>query len=143
MTIDTRDFGNIEISEDGILELVQPILGFEGQKKFVILYDDEMGDAMAWLQSTEEKDTCFIIMDPGCLIGNYTPKIPEEALKELSLKEEEAVFRCLLVVPPDINDASINLKSPLIINPAKKLASQIVLEENLPVCARFADLREV
>lgn len=142
MTIETRDFGRIEVSEDGILEFVQPILGFEEQKKFIILYDDEMGDAMAWLQSIDDKDTCFIIMDPGCLIANYNPKISDEVLKELSLKEDEVVFRCLLVVPADINDASINLKSPLVINPAKKCASQVVLEENLPIRARLADLGE-
>lgn len=136
MTIETRDFGKIDISEDGILTFKLPILGFEAQKQFVILYDDDMGDALGWLQSVDDKNVCFIIMDPHMVFDAYAPKVAPDILSKLGLATQgDAVFRSLVVVPAQTSPATVNLKSPLIINPAKKLAAQVVLDQDYPVRA--------
>ncbi len=134
MTIATRDFGNIDISEDGILTFRLPILGFEEQKQFVILYDDEMGDALGWLQSIDDRDVCFIIIDPHTVFDTYKPSIASSVLNKLELsKQEDAVLRNLVVIPAQTGEATVNLKSPLVINPAKKLAAQVILEQDYSV----------
>lgn len=134
MTIATRDFGNIDISEDGILTFTLPILGFEGQKQFVILYDDEMGDALGWLQSVDDRDVCFIIIDPRTVFDTYKPNVASSVLNKLGLsKQEDAVLRNLVVIPAQTGEATVNLKSPLVINPAKKLAAQVILEQDYSV----------
>ncbi|HWP51920.1 MAG TPA: flagellar assembly protein FliW [Clostridia bacterium] len=136
MTIETRDFGKIDISEDGILTFKLPILGFEAQKQFVILYDDELGDALGWLQSVEDKDICFIIIDPHTIFNTYTPNVAPGTLARLGLTtQEDAVFRSLVVVPAPTGEATVNLKSPLVINPTKKLAAQVVLDQDYSVRA--------
>lgn len=142
MTIETRDFGTVEISEEGILELKLPILGFESQRRFVILYDDDMGDSLAWLQSVTDKDVCFIIMDPRSLLPAYSPDPGEEALAQLDLTKGQPVFRCLIVIPERLSEATINLKSPLVINPEKRIAGQVILEENYPVRALLRSIGE-
>lgn len=143
MTIETRDFGNIDISEDGILTLKLPILGFEAQKRFVILYDDELGDALGWLQSVDDKDVCFIIIDPHTIFGSYAPSIAPDVLLKLELATQaDAVLRCLVVVPTQTGIATVNLKSPLVINPVKKLAAQVVLEQDYPVRAPLNNVGE-
>ena len=134
MTIATRDFGNIDISEDGILTFKLPILGFEEHKQFVILYDDEMGDALGWLQSVDDRDVCFIIIDPHTVFDTYKPSIASSVLNKLELSaQEDAVLRNLVVVPTQSGEATVNLKSPLVINPAKKLAAQVILEQDYSV----------
>lgn len=134
MTIETRDFGKIDISKDGILTLALPILGFEQQKQFVILYDDELGDALGWLQSVDDKDVCFIIMDPYTVFEDYAPKISSDILSKLNLAAQtDAVFRSLVVVSGQAGAATVNLKSPLVINPEKRLAAQVVLEQDYSV----------
>lgn len=134
MIIETRDFGKIDISEDGILTFKLPILGFEAQKRFVILYDDELGDALGWLQSVDNRDVCFIIIDPHTVFDTYAPSVAPGVLARLGLAtQEEAVFRSLVVVPTQTSEATVNLKSPLVINPAKKLAAQVVLDQDYPV----------
>ncbi len=143
MTIETRDFGKIDISEDGILTFELPILGFEAQKQFVILYDDELGDALGWLQSVDDKDVCFIIMDPHTVFDGYAPKIAPDILSKLKLAAQaDAVFRSLVVVPAQTGIATVNLKSPLVINPAKKLAAQVVLDQDYPVRASLNNTGE-
>lgn len=136
MTIETRDFGNIDISENGILTFKLPILGFEAQKRFVILYDDEMGDALGWLQSVDDRDVCFIIMDPHMVFETYAPSVAPGVLAKLELSsQEDAVLRNLVVVPAQTGEATVNLKSPLVINPAKKLAAQVILDQDYAVRA--------
>ena len=143
MIIETRDFGKMDISEEGILEFKLPILGFEDQKQFVILYDDEMGDSLAWLQSVTDKNTCFIIIDPTILVSDYRPNLPEDALKKIDVSLDDVALRCLMVVPSDITAATVNLKSPLIINPAKKLAAQVVLDADYPIRACISSFEGV
>lgn len=134
MTIATRDFGDIDISENGILTFKLPILGFEEQKQFVILYDDEMGDALGWLQSVDDRDVCFIIIDPHTVFDTYKPSVASSVLNKLELStQEDAVFRNLVVVPAQTGEATVNLKSPLVINPAKRLAAQVILEQDYSV----------
>lgn len=143
MTIETRDFGKIKISEEGILTFTLPILGFESQKQFVILYDDDIGDSLAWLQSVSDKDVCFIMIDPAKLVSTYSPAIAPEILAKLELSnQQEAALRCLLVVPNQASETTVNLKSPLIINPAKKLAAQVILDEDYPVRAPLKTIGE-
>ena len=143
MTIETRDFGTIDISESGILKFKLPILGFEEYRDFVILYDDNMGDSISWLQSVDERDICFIIIDPTHLSESYRPVIPDDALTALNLSAKEAALRCLMVVPKDISAATVNLKSPLVINPAERLAAQVVLEGDYPVRAAISSFEGV
>lgn len=143
MIIETRDFGRIEISEEGILTFKLPILGFEEEKQFIILYDDEVGDSLAWLQSVNNRDICFIIMDPCLILNTYTPVITPAVLDKLGLAaQQDAVLRCLVVVPNRTGDATINLKSPLVINPAKKLAAQVILDEDYPIRTSLRKVEE-
>ena len=138
MEIMTRDFGLMDIDENNILKFTLPILGFEQYRNFVILYDGEIGDEIAWLQSVDESDICFVIIEPTRFIPAYTPSLPADMLKKLDVSAEDAALRCLMVVRNGIEDATINLKSPIMINPAKKLAGQVVLDEDYPVRATLA-----
>ena len=138
MEIMTRDFGMMDIDENNILKFTLPILGFEKYRDFVILYDGDIGDEIAWLQSVDESDICFVIIEPTRFIPAYTPELPADMLKKLDVSAEDAALRCLMVVKNGIEDATINLKSPIMINPAKKLAGQVVLDEDYPVRATLA-----
>ncbi|MFV0498300.1 MAG: flagellar assembly protein FliW [Candidatus Fimivivens sp.] len=143
MTIETRDFGNIDISEDGILTLKLPILGFEALKRFVILYDDALGDSLGWLQSVDDKDVCFLIIDPHTVSNHYAPIVTPDILAKLELSaQKDAIFRNLVVIPPQTGKATVNLKSPLIINPVKKIAAQIILDQDYSVRSLIHNIEE-
>ncbi len=136
MLITTRDFGKLEINEEEILEFVDPIFGFEDLKKYVLLSDDEAGAGLLWLQSLEDEDTCFILLDPHEVGLEYEPEIPEAAIKELQLNDTFAV-RLIAVVPEDFKNTTVNLKSPVLINMEKKLAGQIILDADYPLRMRL------
>lgn len=142
MKIETRNFGEMEISEEELLEFVLPILGFEELRRFAVLFDREIGGAFAWLQSVEDPDICFVMMDPALLFEEYHPTLPLGLRQTLHAADDaDLVLRCLVVLPSgegaDPNNATANLKSPLVINPATHMAAQTVLEGNYPLRAKL------
>ncbi len=132
MKYQTRDFGEREVLPERILEFVQPILGYEEYSKYTLLYDEEIGMGMVWLQSLEEKDLCFILADPS-LVGDYAPKLTQKQCEQLG----EGEYLCLpiMVIPGDWKKATVNLKSPIVINTTQRKAMQVVLEEDYPIRA--------
>lgn len=132
MTIATRDFGSVEVDEQAVLEFRAPIFGFDELTKYALLSDEETGPGILWLQALEDAEVCFILLDPAELGIDYMPRLPDDARKLLDL-EGPASLRVVAVVPQDFKDTTVNLKSPIVINDQKRLAAQVILDEDYPI----------
>lgn len=143
MKIDTRNFGEVEVDLGEVIHFSQPIYGFEALRDYVLLYDDSVGNCFIWLQSVDSKDVCFILLDPGALAWDYDPTLPGESAELLELTSaQEAVIRLIAVIPEDFREATVNLKSPIVINTLRHLAAQVMLEEEYPIRAPLVPGRE-
>lgn len=131
MEIQTRDFGLIHIEENDIITFVQPIYGFEELKKYVILYDEGIGHHFAWMQSVEDANTCFIMMDPDYLSFRYCPKFTPETIEMLG--DEDYICWCIMTLSENFEKSTVNLKSPVLINPVRRIAAQIITDGDDPV----------
>ncbi|WP_099205325.1 flagellar assembly protein FliW [Scatolibacter rhodanostii] len=131
MTCKTRDFGEIEISQNEIIHFVQPLFGFEEYQKFTLIFDPEIGRHIVWLQSIDDPNICFILYDPTPLASFYTPKLPEQI--DSLLGEGELVCWTVAVVSNNLDQMHVNLKSPIIINVQKNLGAQIILDQDYPL----------
>lgn len=131
MKLKTRDFGEIEIDEKDIVKFVQPIFGFEGYKNFVFLYQEDISKHFIWLQSTEDQDLCFILVDPGLITEQYQPQITPDIVKALG----DDSYMCWLMtsIREPFEESTVNLRSPIIINPNQHTAIQIILDQDLPI----------
>ena len=134
MIIKTRDFGEQTISEDKIINFPHGIFAFEDERRFIML--SPLGDDKypAWLQSVDNENLCFIVYAPEQLVENYTITADAESLAAVELGEnDEPQYLVLSVVPENYKDTTVNLKSPIIINPDKMLAVQTIVAENYPI----------
>lgn len=138
MKYKTRDFGELEINEESTVIFEQPIFGFEDYKRYSFIYDSEIGDNIVWLQSLDDPDLCFILLDPSELSDTYKPELPD--CVESLLGEGDYVCWVILSFNDDISKATVNLKSPIIINESLSKAAQIILEQDFPV--RFPVVKE-
>lgn len=138
----TRDFGEVEILPESIMNLAEPLLGFENLKQFGLIYDDEIGSDIMWMQALEYSEICFILMNPKNIVSDYKPVLTNKQLNLLKVKDiEELELWNLCVIPEKFQDATINLKSPIFINMAEQLVMQVVLEQDFPI--RFPIMGEV
>lgn len=133
MKIKTKYYGEIEIDPKTIIEMKQPLYGLEQYTQFTILRDESIGDKLVWLQSVEESEICFLVTQPHHFVRDYQFELSYEALADVSAMKKEDVEVFSIVVPgSEFKDSTMNLKSPIVINPYTNHAMQVILEENYP-----------
>ena len=131
MIYKTRDFGEREIPDSKVIIFKQPIFGFEDYTRYTMIFDEEIGEQIVWLQSLDEPNLCFLLFDASAFNAFYKPEISEENEKVLGSGE----YACWVVlsVKDNFNESTVNLKSPVILNTTSGLASQVILEQDYPV----------
>lgn len=141
----TRLFGEIEIDESKIITFEDGIIGFPDMKKFTLIFDEEKEDrpSISWLQSMDEPEIAFPVMDPLFVCETYNPSVEEELLKNLgTIKEDNLYVLVTVTVPQNIKELAVNLKAPIVINTDTRKASQIIVEDDLPVRYRIYEILE-
>lgn len=128
MLIKTKDFDYVDISEEDILNFPQGIYGYESVKKYVLLNNPE-NEWMMHLQSTDDSNPRLILLDPYMFIDNYNPVLPDGTLRLLKASGiEDLCFFVVAVIPDNIKNISVNLKSPILVNFNEKIGAQVILE---------------
>ncbi|NUM80366.1 flagellar assembly protein FliW [bacterium] len=70
----TKPFGKIQISDKQLIYFRDGLLGFEMQKQYALI-EDSPDNPFKWLQSTENTDLAFVIMQPQLFSPKYIPSI--------------------------------------------------------------------
>ncbi len=141
----TRLFGEIEIDESKIITFEDGIIGFPDMKKFTLIFDEEKEGrpSISWLQSMDEPEIAFPVMDPLFVCETYNPSVEEELLKNLgTIKEDNLYVLVTVTVPQNIKELAVNLKAPIVINTDTRKASQIIVEDDLRVRYRIYEILE-
>lgn len=131
MKLHASSFGEIEIDEENVLTFPEGIPGFEQYKKFIVINNPDEENPFDWLQSVDNEDLAFVIINPFFAFPDYDITIPESAIEKLKIKDETDVFvYTIVVVPENLEDMTTNLSGPIIINGREKLGKQVILEDN-------------
>ena len=64
MKLKTKHFGEIEIDESKIIHFPTGIIAFEEQKRFFIIDNPDENIPFSWLQSVDDPDLAFVIINP-------------------------------------------------------------------------------
>ena len=127
MIIKTKDYGITEISKNDIIHFTSGILGFEDTTEYVLLQKKD--NPVLQLQSISGETPRFIVFKPESIVKGYRPEIPASVLEciKAGSAEQISIF-VIAVVPDNIKDMTVNLKSPVIVNNKERLAVQVVLD---------------
>lgn len=132
MTIQTKLFGEIAVNEEKKIYFENGIIGFPDMKNFLIIFDEENGDKakISWLQSIEEPGFAIPVMNPLFVKTDYDPTVNDELIKPLGdLDPEEMLVYVTVTIPAIVEEISVNLKAPIIINAITRRACQIMVED--------------
>lgn len=138
MKADTRLFGTIDIDEDKIILLENGMIGLPEMRQFALIFDQEKKKEkqkqIMWLQSMDDPQTAFPVMQPEIVKPDYAPSVSEELLEPLGEMADEDVFILVTVTAaPKKEDTSVNLKAPLIINTSNNKGMQVIVEDDYPI----------
>src|ERR1700722_16257307 len=130
MTIHTSRFGVVAITADDIINFPEGLLGFNELHRFVLL-DDPADEIFAWLQSCEEPGIAFPLLEPELFAGQYKVQLTKHDMEILGLKSNEGIRTfAIITIPNDPTMMTANLKAPVVINVASRVARQCVLQDN-------------
>ena len=137
LEIRTTRYGEMEtvqIPEDAVLGFPGGGPGFERHRRFALIEDAKLAP-FCWLQSLHDPLVGFLVIEPGLLIANYEFDISDPDAELLGLDDSSGarVFS-ILVVPENVRAMTANLQAPLIMNPQKRIAKQVILtDERFPL----------
>lgn len=113
MKLKTDQFGEIEFSEDLVLNFEEGLYGFEYLKKYLLIKTDD--DVFYWLTSVDRPEICFP------LIGT---RIIDEDFPEVESHEAFAI----VTLNKDPLKITANLKAPVYINQETKTGFQKIID---------------
>lgn len=128
MILKTRHFGEIEIDDSLAVTFEDGLPGFEKVKKFTFIYQED-DTLFAWMQSIDEPNLAFAVVDPFSIKKDYDVVIDDETLRRLEIENSEDVqIFAIVVIPEDVKKISMNLKAPVIVNRKKGKGMQRILD---------------
>jgi len=135
MNIQTTRFGVVTVDPEHIMTFPRGLVGFESNEnaaRFALLQSDQWGP-FYWLQSADEADLAFLVVDPALFFKDYQVCIREETQQDLDLAD--AKDGQLLVICNRAGDwLTGNLLGPLVINTRTRVGQQVVLTEKKWTC---------
>lgn len=131
MNIYTKNFGEVTVDADKIITFPAGIVGFPDLKQFMLIYDEEKSDSnIKWLQSLDEPNFAMPVIDPLKVKEDYNPVVEDELLTDLgNFDESDMLVLITITVPSDVENMSVNLAAPIVINAANKRAIQIIIDQ--------------
>ncbi|WP_379138047.1 flagellar assembly protein FliW [Paenibacillus sp. sgz500958] len=124
MIIETISWGKLEVAEEQLYHFSKGIPGFEGETDFALIAMD--GTPFWYLQSVKESDLSFLISDPFTFYPSYEFELSEEEAEELKI-ESEVIIRSIITLRDKVEQSTINLLAPIVLNPKERVGKQIVL----------------
>ncbi len=119
MKIQTKQFGEVEFTEENILRFEDGLYGFEELKKFLLLKHDD--DIFYWLTSVEQPEIVFPLFGIRMIDDKYPQTEEGEAFGIVKLDRDPL-------------KSTINLRAPVYINQESKTGYQTILnDESYPV----------
>lgn len=127
MIINTRRFGEIKIDRSKIITFHEGVIGFGKWQRYVLMPFAE-GTPFELMQSADEPNLAFVLIDPFLFRPDYHVDLSEQDLESIDVKEiKEVVVRVIVTLTSDVKNMTANLQGPVLINESKFLGKQIVI----------------
>ena len=127
MEIDTKAYGRIEVNPRQQIRMQRGLFGFDSICDYVLLDADQ--PPFYWLQSVEERDIAFVLINPQLFRPDYRPGASKEDLEALGVvseKDDELLVFSIVTIPDDQTRMTANLQGPILINRSRHEGRQII-----------------
>jgi len=133
MEIQGTRFGVLEFEERETITLSEGLLGFPMSKRFLLFpYGED--SSFFWLQSIDEPEIAFIVVNPFDFFANIEFVIQDADADALQLQRQEDVEIFTLVTIPEgrPEEMRTNMAGPVVVNVQNREGRQILVKEFSP-----------
>lgn len=127
MTVATKYLGDVKVESKDIIHFKNGLPGFITENKFMLMTFPE-NPIFQILQSLNTPELAFIVTDPYHFYHDYTFKLDETILRNLKIVDpKDVVVLTIVTLISPVEQSTINLKAPIIINRTQNLGKQYIL----------------
>jgi flagellar assembly factor FliW len=127
MKVNTSRFGELEVTENLVIRMTKPVLGFEQLKRYVIVETPDF-EPFKWFQSVDDPQVAFVIVNPLLFFPDYTIEVNPREIDELRVDNVRDINTYAIVtIPQEYTRMTANLQGPILVNTRTNLAKQLVL----------------
>ena len=113
----TSRFGEIEVNKADVITLPDGLIGFPECKNYVLL-DQHKDGVFKFMQSLDDGAIAFTVMDPTQICPEYKASVQSS---------DDCELIALVTMPNNPNNATVNLKAPLVIDIATRTGKQVII----------------
>jgi flagellar assembly factor FliW len=130
MKIHTATLGVVEATPESFLTLPEGLVGFEEHKEFALLALADY-EPFRWLQSFSDPGLSFPLLAPAAFVPGFEPTLGETDRLALGLEPGELPeVYAIASVAEGGGGVTLNLRAPVVVNPRKRTARQVVLADS-------------
>lgn len=130
MRIKTNFLGveqTVEVAEEQIFAFEPGIGGFDGLRRYALITEED--SAVEWLQSVDDLDVCFALIEPFALLPEYSFEMSDSDVEGVGMEEPgDVIVRSILTLHEDPALITVNLLAPLVLCRRTHLARQVILQ---------------
>ncbi len=133
MEVHGTRFGTLNYEEGEIIHIEAGLMGFPMSKRY-LLFPYSEDSCFFWLQSVDEPEIAFIVINPFDFFSNLEFMVSDEDARVMELERGEDVEIFSLVTIPDgrPEEMRTNLSGPVVVNVANRRGRQILFHEYSP-----------
>ncbi len=125
----TSQLGEIEYAEDTLIDFENGIIGFENCHRFVIV-DKSDYEPFRWLFTIDGINVGLPIVNPFNISSGIYEGLPARLVKRLFASDNMLEIFCIVNLNGENGRATMNLKSPIILDYQNKKGKQLILESD-------------
>jgi flagellar assembly factor FliW len=127
MQIESTRLGMVEIGEDTVITFADGLPGLPGEQWGLIATDEN--SPFFWLQSLAHAEVAVPVTSPWLFFGDYEVRLSDDEAGRLGLSDAgDAYIVCVVRAAESLDDFTINLVSPLVINAGSRKGRQVINE---------------
>jgi flagellar assembly factor FliW len=109
------------------VRFVEPLLGFDHVDSFTLAPIDPNG-LLYSMRSTDDPELRFVLAPPEGFFADYLPALDDNVGDTLGASEVEVLV--MITVVSGLEDATANLRAPIVFAPSTGCAVQVVLDDD-------------
>ena len=123
-------FGTFAVDDRSVIEFAEGLPGFEQTRKFVLLSSPELAP-LHLLHHVEGPAASFLAVDPRVVLPSYRAVLATSDRARLGAGDDASLLWLALVTMDAGGGPSVNLRAPIVVNPARMLGFQMMPHNNL------------
>lgn len=131
MAVETR-FGTFQATEQDVIQIAGGVPAFESCTRYVLVGGPDM-QPFTCLQGLDTPAPSFLVIDPRLVVSDYAVPLSALDSRRLDARSSDSLLWLAVVHVGRLGDeehVTVNLRAPIVVNPHRMLAIQVLPHES-------------